>query len=217
MFPNKNISCNYPVCLISGTFSPAPGSHEGLFYWAPSAQRFFQPGYISKCACGRGRCKPTPSSILLPTIGTPERKWSRVARRGVGSGSGFGFPDPWPAAPPVIGDSFPNKIVTAVASHKKKMQNGCWHHGRSLPRVASIVSPPSQTSLSAPFHQILYEWNAHVKMYVQKTLIWPLSQRTRKYSWHLCAYFTGLLGSRWISKMAWKLLDVRKRGAPLRI
>lgn len=63
----------------------------------------------------------------------------------------------------------------------------------------------------------LNKWNAHMKMYVQKTRLLPWSQRTRKYYWHLCAYFAGLFGSRWISRtLVWKPLDVKKRGPPPR-
>ena len=91
------------------------------------------------------------------------------------------------------------------------------HLGRFTSADCFVPASARPNKFIASFPLNLFNaWNAHMKMYVQKTRLLPWSQR-QKYYWHLCAYFAGLFGSRWISRtLVWKLLDLQKRGPTLR-
>ena len=91
------------------------------------------------------------------------------------------------------------------------------HLGRFTSADCFVPASARPNKFIASFPLNLFNaWNAHMKMYVQKTRLLSWSQR-QKYYWHLCAYFAGLFGSRWILRtLVWKLLDLKKRGPTLR-
>ena len=81
--------------------------------------------------------------------------------------------------------------------------------------VRTIVGPPGGLDWSAPWHHILYEWNARALECAEQAGVKLWSRRCLEQHWQLANYIANLPDNRWLKRaLAWTAGRRRRIGRP---